>query len=52
MSKIILTIALVLSVGIFSLLKTNVIPANEKTAAMPVEKLSAGNGMAILATAD
>ncbi|MGY3212762.1 hypothetical protein [Mucilaginibacter sp. HD30] len=52
MSKIILTAAIVLSVGILSLIKTITPNTTEKATSLQVEKVSVNNGVAVLATAD
>jgi len=52
MSKIILTIAIVISVGIFSLIKTNTAASNAKTTTLHIQKVSVSNGVPTLATAD
>jgi len=52
MSKIILTAAIVLSVGILSLIKTNTPSTTEKLSSLQIEKVSVNNGVAVLATAD
>lgn len=52
MSKIILTAAIVLSVGILSLIKTTTTDTNEKTASIKIEKVSVNSRVAVLATAD
>ena len=49
MLKVILTAAIVLSVGILSLVKTT---TPEKTARVQLEKVSVDSRMAVLATAD
>jgi|GEM_PF-1916655 len=52
MSKIILTAAIVLSVGILSVIKTNTPDTNEKTTSLQIEKVSVNTRIAVLATAD
>lgn len=49
MIKLILTAAIVLSVGILSLVKTN---NPERSAPIQLEKVAANSGVAVLATAD
>jgi hypothetical protein len=49
MLKVILTAAIVLSVGILSLVKTT---TPEKNAPVQLSKVVANNGVAVLATAD
>jgi hypothetical protein len=49
MLKVILTAAIVLSVGILSLVKTT---PSEKSAPAQLEKVAANSGVAVLATAD
>jgi Tfp pilus assembly protein PilV len=52
MSKIILTAAIVVSVGILSLIKTNTTTISEKTTSLQIEKASVNSRVAVLATAD
>ncbi|MFD2145975.1 hypothetical protein [Mucilaginibacter antarcticus] len=49
MLKVVLTAAIVLSVGILSLIKTT---TPEKTAPVQLEKVAVGSRIAVLATAD
>ena len=52
MSKIILTAAIVLSVGILSLIKANTNTIVEKPTSLQIEKVAVGSRIAVLATAD